>query len=260
MMIASLIGLVMVSVMSSASVQAADNPALQPYEADYRFFYGSKDVGGSVISLAKAPGSWQLHAETTPEGLAALIKSGTLVEDTQLVLHNGQLRPLYYKSETHGTKFTYRGRVPKVDLEEQITFDWNNNQADYYYEQETKTVAVPDGTVTRQALSLALAFHFAAKGEAVVGETVALQFPDRQKMKEYKFVVKEEVMLSTKAGNFKTYHLERDSGKRITAFWLAPELNFQPVRFEKYKKGETKISSEMTAIRWGNPTPKVASE
>lgn len=234
----------------ATSAFAQDNPSLKPYSADYRFFYGSKDVGGSVISLKQEPNSWLLHAETTPEGLAALIKSGTLVEDTQFVIQDDKIVPVYYKSETHDTKLTFSGRKPTVKVEEQINFDWQNNTATYFYEGKNKTMQMPEGSVTRQALSMALAYHFAGKGNAEVGDKVSLLFPDRQKNKEYTFEVKRHVILTTKAGKFDSYYVERDDGKRITAFWLATELNFQPVRFEKYKKGETKISSEITAIRW----------
>lgn len=245
LLLATTLALVSVNAMADSS-----NPALKPYSADYRFYYGSKDVGGSVISLQKQPGAWLLHAETTPEGLAALIKSGTLVEDSQLILHDGELRPMYYKSETHDTKLTFRGRKDTVDIEEQINFNWADNSADYFYEGTTETMEVPDGTVTRQALSLALAYHFAGKDAAAVGDEVTLYFPDRQKMKDYTFVVKRREMLETAAGSFDSYYVERDDGKRITAFWLAPELNYQPIRFEKYKRGDTKISSQITAIRW----------
>lgn len=239
--------------LSSFTAVSLANPAIQPYTADYRFYYGGNDVGGAVISLSKQTGdAWLLHAETTPEGLAALIQSGTLIEDTQFVLHDGQIRPLYYKSETHDTKLTFRGRESTVELEEQINFAWDNEPPtlNYFYEGSNKTLELPVGAVTRQALNLALSHHFAAQGEISVGDEVTLEFPDRQNMKRYTFVVQRQETLGTEAGRFDSYYVERDDGKRITAFWLAPELNYQAIRFEKYKRGETKISSQITSIRW----------
>lgn len=95
-----------------------------------------------------------------------------------------------------------------------------------------------DRFTIREAIRL-WAIRYAA-GEAA--DELTLQLVNHDKTKPYRFGIKGRETVDTPAGPVETLRVDRlDNPKRPAHYWLAPSLDYVPVKIEQYKDGDLEL-------------------
>lgn len=204
---------------------------LQPFEAEYRLTDGSARLGRATLALEPARDGWRYHSRVEPEGLLALL-AGEVQDEAVLEAHGGGLRPLRFRHAEDD------GRLA-------VDFDWAAGEARVSGRREA-TLPLEPGTHDQFSAMLAVIRAFAA------GEK-RLQLPSIDDEGEREPLVFEHAgraRIEVPLGSYDTIHVRRirEHSKRETETWLAPELNWVPVRIDQSRKGKLVARMELIGL------------
>ena len=118
----------------------------------------------------------------------------------------------------------------------ELRFDWSRNTVSGVVEGETIDLATEPGVQDRSSIQIAVA---TALLRGVEPGTIALV--DDNRIKRYTYTKKERSMVDSPLGKLDTviYESSREGGSsRTSRFWMAPSLEFLPVRAEQIRKGK----------------------
>lgn len=237
---------------------AADpNIIFKPYNAQYKVKRGSDEVGKAFFSLRPmGKDCYQYRGHADPEGIAAILVPET-TSISRFCLVNGRIQPRVYK--------TWEGAPDdEAELDEDLlspddddglgepdddnyilTFDWAQEAA------RTNRLAprkVPVGAVDHQSMHQALRY-WVAQHNGQPKNTLKLDVVEDNKTKTYEFKVVGRENVSSKAGSWDAVRVDRiDSPKKSIRFWLAPTLNYMPVKVQRVKKDRPDITMTLRAM------------
>lgn len=207
---------------------------LAPFEARYLLTDGSARVGSADIGLESAREGWRYYSRVKPEGLYALL-AGEVEDTAWLETHGGGLRPL---------RFRHVGNEP----DERITveFDWDAARARVSGPGREAVLPLEPGTHDQFSAMLAVIQAFAA-------ERTRLELPSIDDEGEAEPLVFEHAgtaSITVPLGTYETVHVRRvrKNSKRETDTWLAPALDWVPVRIDQRKKGELVARLELMGL------------
>ncbi len=212
---------------------------LPTFAATYRLEYKGSRVGESVISMRPAldGAAYVYEARTEPRGLARFIRGGTIVERSRFHLVDGQLKPV---------EFVFDDGTRKGKDDNMVTFDHASARATSVYRGETHEFDIEPSLLDRLLSQFALMRDMNA-GEPASSYTVL----DRDKLKVYRVNRLRSETVETRGGTFDTVvlHRQREGSSRATLMWLAPDLDWLPVRIRQTKgeKTITEMSLESVA-------------
>ncbi len=185
-------------------------------------------------------GNYIYRSVTVPVGIVAAFSKDEITEESRGTIHGQQVIPssYYYNHK--------RKKRPKL---RRIEFDWDKNRA-------TGTAATPPWSMdiakgaqdsSSRMLAMMLQLDSGTKD-------VELNVIDRNKLKTYRIdqVRKEQIAVGN--SKYDTVQLQEvRAGKPATArFWLAPKLNYLPVKVEKIEKKET-FTMTLSKFTQGQP-------
>lgn len=221
-----------------AGIAAGSQPRLRPFSAEYDLKLGYLSIGKVRVTLhLDRRGRYRYRALTEPVGLTAVLRSDEITEISHGEIRDGTVVPLSYRY-----RHLKSDNPRRVDLH----FDWQAMQVTNRTPESEWVMRIKPGTQDKfsQQLMLILALM---KGDRSIDFPVA----DGGRLKRYLFLVQERVTVETPAGRFASLHLmRRKQGQRATAdFWMAPELNYLPVKVERREK-EGDFVMELLSLRW----------
>jgi hypothetical protein len=216
---------------------AADGLPVAPYQARYEVYASGFSIGEAVITLT-ATGSdvYQMTSDVRPNGLVALLASGRIREQADGEVRDGVIRPSRYE------RLLDTGR--KSDRM-QLWFDWSAGQVQARHNADQATLPLAPGIVDPLSLQL-----------VVMGDLRRGRLPDQYslvdetKIKTYQIRNQGQKTLDTPLGRLNTLLINQYTpGKtRMTTFWVAPELQYLPVRISQEKKGKEELRLEIRAV------------
>ncbi|MEM9055951.1 MAG: DUF3108 domain-containing protein [Pseudomonadota bacterium] len=210
--------------------------ALDSWTADYRVQYGGSTVGEAHFELTDLDtvGVRRLESRTKAKGIARLLRSREVVESSTFTAGLG-LRPLAYRFED-GTR---RGKKNM-----QIDFDHERAVALSLYQGDTYELEL-DCEVHDRVLVILAMMRDAAADDLAPGYRVA----DKREVKTYQLEGPLRETVETPVGAFETLHYtrRREGSSRVMEMWLAPELDYLPVRMRHSKEGKETARLELTA-------------
>lgn len=197
------------------------------YTATYDVEYKGRDVGESFQSLVRDGDRYRFRSVTQARGLARLLRSRPVIEESVFDLHGGEPRPLEFRLED-GTR--------KGEDNVAIEFDWAAGLAHVTAEDGRVDVPLEPGVHDRATLQLALMLELA---DAAAPASHALI--DDASLKTYSYEIAGEETLATPAGTHDTIKVvqRREGSSRHTIIWLAPDLRHLPVKIEQRRDDET---------------------
>lgn len=205
---------------------------LAPFEAEYRVGRSGMQVGRTSVRLEAHDRGWRYESVTEAQGLLALFVDGPVVERTLLEAHADGLRPL-----------EYHHREPDGDA--RVRFDWAAGEARVDTPGGGRAVPLEPGTRDQFSAMLAVMQALAA------GET-EVRFPgidDEGEREPLAFVAEGRESIEVPLGRYDTVRVRRiREGKRTTVTWLAPELDWLPVRVEQRRRGDLVARLELAAL------------
>lgn len=216
------------------SFQSANAGVFSPYQAVYEVNRGSVMLGDTTFTLRKKEdGCFHLKGVAEPKGLAALF-AGRTTEQSHFCVENGRIRSQTYSISREGGD---------EDDNYTLHFDWGNHLVTTGVSQPRELPAEGlDRTVMELALRQQLATHLNDDDAELPGKPFIFLMVEDDEIKPYRFQVTGKEVVPTPVGRFHAIKLERiNSGKRQFRLWLAPALDYLPVRMERQKKDKPPI-------------------
>lgn len=230
----SLLGLSLALVLGPT--RSADR--LNAFSAHYAVARGGVTLGEASLRLTAAePDRYVYEFANWTTGWVALVASDRRTERSTLVMKDNQIRPLEY---------SYQHTGGKKDRNVKLVFDWERQRVTNVIGADSWTMAVPEHAQDKLGYMIAL-MRDLAHGKTTFEYPIA----DGGKLKVYRFKVAGHEQLETALGVQQTVRVQRlhaAGKKRQTILWLAPRLDYAPVRIEHHK-GDTVVSLAINAYR-----------
>lgn len=203
---------------------------LSPYTAVYEVNRGNIMLGDTTFNLNKQEGDcYLLEGVAEPKGIAAMF-AGKMKESSHFCVENGRIRPHKYNVEKE-----------KGDDDDNYTlkFDWGNKLV---RTNNDKPRELPTDGLDRTVMEIAMRRLLAQAGDKLPTDPFIFLMVEDDEIKPYRFKITGEEKVATPVGRFNTVKVERlNAGKREFRLWLAPELDYLPVKVERQKKGDAAI-------------------
>ena len=205
-------------------------PSRKPFSATYAVSYRGIGAGTITFTFSRDPATGRYIYEThaSPGALARLFVSKAAVERSVMEIDDAGTRPIEWqlddgKSEQGRTTASCisTGRATRVTGT---------------VEGEPVELTAEPGTQDRSSIQIAVT---TALLRGVEPGTIALI--DDNRIKRYVYTKKEQAMVDSALGKLDTviYESTREGGSsRTSRFWMAPSLEFLPVRAEQIRKGK----------------------
>ncbi|MDO4223721.1 MAG: DUF3108 domain-containing protein [Acinetobacter sp.] len=193
--------------------------ALSPFKADYQFAYNGKNVGSATRQLSQQNGQW-VYVFSAKAGVIAsasetsrfsfangIINSHNFSRTSKILVHNRSLSIAFnaanktINTNKDGTKrsFAWRaGSLDELNAELQVREDLKNNALKAQY-----------------------------------------WIADAKEVEGHRFVRQGAEQVKTNAGTFNTIKvvMQHRDPQRSTTFWLAPQLDYLPVKVTHKDEG-----------------------
>ena len=214
------------------AVAAGLEPPFPAHRAEYLLTRDGLPVANTIMQLELlSDGGYRYRSTTLPHAALALVgmaldlhAAARMTEESSGQFVDGRFRPQHYQYR--------RGNEDSRTLS--VTFDWTENRAAMDSEGKPWSMKVPDGTLDKLAVLLALRQDLAS-GMRDASYSVA----DGGKLKTYRFERKEEQEIVTPAGTWLSVGVARtkDDTPADYRLWLSPDLDHLPVRVEREETG-----------------------
>jgi Protein of unknown function (DUF3108) len=210
------------------SAAHAEATVPRPFSATYAVSYRGIGAGTITFTFSQDPASGRYIYETHPNpgALARLFVSKAAVERSVMEIDAAGTRPIDWRLDD--------GKSGKED-DGELHFDWSNNSVTGVVEGEPVNLTAEPGTQDRSSIQIAVT---TALLRGVEPGTIPLI--DDNRIKRYVYAKKENATVDSALGRLETviYESTRAGSSRTSRFWMAPSLEFLPVRAEQIRKGK----------------------
>lgn len=211
---------------------------LQPFTATYAASHGWLGLGQATFQLESTGADcWRWHGVANPSGLAALFVGQVKNSSTFCVAQDGTLLPQHFDYYEEG------------DAEDSYTlsFDWSEATVQY---NGGEPFAVPRGAIDPFLIQIAARLWLEQAENPAQLSPQKFTIVDEHEIKQYQLAVSPGRRIDTGAGSFDTIRVARvDEGEKQLVFWVAPKLDYLPVRVEHRKNGETQIEFVLKRLK-----------
>ena len=222
-----LIAMVMtVLIASSAQAEAA---VPRPFSATYAVSYRGIGAGSITFDFAHdaATGRYIYETHASPSTLARLFVSKAAMERSVMEIDGSGTRPIDWQLDD--------GKSGD-DGDGELHFDWSHNRVTGTVEGKPVELSAEPGTQDRSSMQIAVTTAL-LRG----AEPGTIPLIDDNRIKRYVYTKKESASVDSALGKIDTvlYESTREGGSsRTSRFWMAPGLEFLPVRAEQIRKGK----------------------
>lgn len=223
-----------------AAAEAA--PAPEPFEARYEITGAGIPLGAGRVSLKYTLEGYRYERHTEPRGVVSWFRDDEVSEFSEGAFDDGYPVPRHYE---------YRLDADGKARHEIVEFDRQQDRVVDAYKGKTRQFPLETGMLDRASLELALFADLRAGHRSDLNYVVI----ERRKRKDYVFEIVGEEEIEVPYGRFHTLKLRviRDTDKRSTELWVAPDLDFLPIRTDHIEKGY-RASMRLTTLE-GISTP-----
>ncbi|HEY8386490.1 MAG TPA: DUF3108 domain-containing protein [Porticoccaceae bacterium] len=208
------------------SPPSASHPALQPYHAVYTARYNRMPI--------------EAHRHLRVDG-----KRLTLVTEARNLL--GQIHEAeHFHIDSEGRlipeSYVYDRSILGSSRKETTSIDARSRVSVSHRKGEETVLDFEPGQLGPLSYQLAMAIDLGTHDQAEDVDQLSYTVIHRGRLKDYAYrIVEQDVNLDTPLGNLNTLKVERvrDDDDRRTVLWLAPDLNYLPVRLVQAEDGET---------------------
>jgi hypothetical protein len=211
-----------------ASSAHAESVVPRPFSATYAVSYRGIGAGTVTFDFAHdaATGRYIYETHASPTALARLFVSKAAMERSVMEIDEAGTRPIDWQLDD--------GKSGKED-DGELHFDWSRKRVTGVIEGEHVELDTEPGTQDRSSISIAVT---TALLRGVEPGTIPLI--DDNRIKRYTYTKKETASVDSALGKIDTviYESTREGSNRTARFWMAPSLEFLPVRAEQIRKGK----------------------
>jgi len=225
-------GLLLLSAQASAE--------LPLFSAEYKLTRRAIPIATVKLSLTRQNDRYLLESKSEPVAPLSWVREDLVVEKSYWQYHDQFPRPNHYRYIRSNRNSHY---------EVVVDFNWKNHQLTTTTNGDSWKTRLAEKTVDKALVQLAL-MRDLAQGRIENSYAVA----DGGHPKIYHFSKVGEEQVASKIGTLDALKIARSkSGKPSnTTLWLAPKLNFLPIRIDKTRDGTT---YSMSIIKLSMPQP-----
>lgn len=226
--------LLLATALLAPAVQAATLP---DFEASYILKRGSLRIGTSTIALqTEVDGGYLYKSHSWPSRWLSWLLKDQLHESSRGSITPAGIRP---------DKYHYLRSGGSRELEQNLSFDWDEKTVRNHVEGSLWKMDIPAGTIDKLAsqLGVMLALQQDKKD-------VTFNIADDGELEEYRYQVVDHETLEVPAGTFATVKIAKLHGnkKRKTHVWCAPALNYLPVRIWQRETDDSEYTSDLESF------------
>ena len=131
-----------------------------------------------------------------------------------------------------------------------IVFDWDNAVAVVVGEAGRSELRLEAGVLDRGSMQVALMHDLAGSGRP--GRYLLL---DDDSLRPYEYSANGELIVTTGVGDLQTlaFVQQRENSSRSTYLWVAPQLQYLPVRIEQHRNGEIQTAFTLKSVEGLTP-------
>ncbi|RLA20535.1 MAG: hypothetical protein DRQ56_02955 [Gammaproteobacteria bacterium] len=195
------------------------------FSAEYRLARGAIPIATVNLSLQRHDEGFLFESKTEPVAPLSWIREDLVIEQSVWHYHNQLPRPTHYRY-----KRSNRNSLHEVE----VRFDWDKQTLHTTTNGNSWKMALAEKTLDKAVVQLAL-MESLSKGTMQNSYSVA----DGGRPKNYRFSATGNELLNSELGTVKTIRINRSkAGKQSdTTLWLAPRLNYLPIRIDKTRNG-----------------------
>ena len=208
--------------------------------AEFQAIYNAqlKQVDGQVMMTLKKEQDnlYSYEIITRPSGFWRVIIDGSIWEKSTFSLENGVIR-----SKTYDLTDTIRSKPRQSSA----TFDWDNLLLSGYYKDRKFELPLNNYVIDRVAFQIAIIVNNQQGNNS--SEYYIL---DRDKVLKVQVNNKETVNIRVPFGRFEAIKIDHagEQSETINSLWLAPELDYIPVKLTQKKDGKTVFSASLSQL------------
>jgi hypothetical protein len=208
--------------------QAAPAFDPEPFEAHFELEVRGFTVGETVWRVQRVDDGFVYETRTKAIGFAAVFGAKQVVERSEWKRIGDEVKPASYLYERSG----------RPDKTTAIAFDWNDGIVESTRRGQTSRMSVPVDTLDKLGYMLVLMEDLRA-GKRSVRYHIA---NGKNRMKVYELEVVGEEQMKTALGTLGVLRIvrKRKDDDRETTIWVAPKLDFMPVRI-KHREREDEV-------------------
>ncbi len=219
-----------------AGTPPGESVAVKPptFVATYSVAWHGITAGESTLTLAEtAPGSYRYSSVDHAHGLFRLFLPHAITQESRFRIVNGQIQPLSFRS---------RGGGPPED----VRFDWTSGRVTGTAKHKHIDLKLEPGTQDPGSVQIALMMAFLAGKPPS-----SFWMLNTDVINRFEFVRRGEATLDTPLGRLRTllYTSHHAKARRTTYMWLAPSLNYLPVRLEQHRGDSTLFSLNILSFK-----------
>jgi len=216
---------------------------LVPYRANYLVFLDGKQVGSSERILSKEQDHWRLSSKAKASRYLFSIRS---FESSQFKINNTRVTPLVYESTRKVTLQKSRNVTQE--------FDWTTLLEKGKNRKRQWEIKITEDTLDRLSHTLQI------RADMFLGrKNLTYRVSYNGKIRNYQYTIEGAEDLHLMGRQLKTIKLNRKKSETESfSLWLAPELNYIPVKIGQYEQGEDSLELVLSAIDYhpvNAPTP-----
>ena len=214
-------------------------PPVPTYTATYEAEYKGKNLGSSEFKVTRDPAknTYEFTSTTIAKGiLGKLAAPNPTVQRSIFTVVDGKVRP---------SEYWYKDGTRKADGDKHIQFDWDRHVATVSDKNGRREVSLDDISLDDGSLYAAL-----MQDLIVNGKPGQYRIADGDQAKTYGFEDKGEAQTETGLGKLAThcYLQHREGSSRTTYLWVAPQLDYLPVRIESRKDDEVQTALTLMSV------------
>lgn len=220
--------------------------ALPEFSAEYDFERGRMKIGETRLQLEHSQDHiYRYTSRAKATGFVSLFVKDVIKEESIFRFENGDFWPVSYE---------YRQENSSKNRNEDIAYDWTDGIAQVDYRGHKSSPKLKPGTLDKFLLQLAIMTEAKTGGVDRVYRVL-----DNGRVKEYRLQSSGLESVATPAGRFDALRVTRvdDDPDKHLRMWLAPSLDYLPVKIEQEKNNEETL--RLTLKRFHFDTSGTAS-
>lgn len=218
-----------IGALSMVAPTLANAKTVAPSSADYSFTIEDKYKGAATRTLSKSGNVWNYNVKARVAGVASAAQNSTFT------LKNNNVIP---------TKASTTYKVFGVGRTHTLNFNARKNQVTSSYKGDTVTL-----DMAQQAFD-DLSLEVQIRQDLLNGKFSGNYYmAKKDKIEKTPFKKTGTPKITVPAGTFDTVRVDRihDDNSRSTSFWLAPSLDYLPVKVIQINDGK-KMDLELTKV------------
>lgn len=231
------------SLLAAQTAWSAPDPTVATYTATYRLEYKGKDAGMSEFRVSYIPADdvYEFTSSTQAKGLLKLARPNPAIDRSRFRLEGNTLRPV---------EFWYQDGSRSGEDNVHIAFDWRRRVATIGTAAGRREMELPAAALDRGSLQVAL-----MRDLKIAGQPGRYQLADEDSVASYAYSDNGTATMKTGAGSHETRILtqQREGSSRTTWLWVAPALQFLPVRIEQRRDGEVQTAFTLEKVSFSTP-------